>query len=300
MNRYLILGFLSLIRFSFAYDYELVVAAIFKDEAPYFKEWIEYHKMLGVEHFRLYNNDSRDNYLTVLQPYIQRGEVTLIDWPSTKEDLNNWCLYTQWPACKDSIEYYKERSKWLAIIDIDEFIVPLESSSITQFLENYESYPGVVINWQCFGTSYVQQIPPDKLMIEMLCLKAVPNSTRNLPVKSIVRPELVDTTKMAWSPHTFYYLNNQEAVFPDKCQREETLDISRWEIHLDKAVIHHYVHRTETYFWSQKIPKKYRMENGGVMKDQKYIKKWRFDCNQEEDKTIFRFVDELKKRIFEL
>jgi len=29
--------------------YTLAIAAIFKDEAPYLKEWIEYHKLVGVE-----------------------------------------------------------------------------------------------------------------------------------------------------------------------------------------------------------------------------------------------------------
>lgn len=31
--------------------YYLAAAAIFQDEAPYLKEWIEYHKLIGVEHF---------------------------------------------------------------------------------------------------------------------------------------------------------------------------------------------------------------------------------------------------------
>ena len=34
--------------------YQLSLILIFKDEAPYLQEWLEYHLMLGVQHFYLY------------------------------------------------------------------------------------------------------------------------------------------------------------------------------------------------------------------------------------------------------
>ena len=33
--------------------YDLAVVAIFKDEARYLKEWLDYHLLAGVEHFYL-------------------------------------------------------------------------------------------------------------------------------------------------------------------------------------------------------------------------------------------------------
>jgi hypothetical protein len=54
---------------------------MFKDEAPWLKEWISYHhNILGVEHFYLYNNDSSDDYREVLRPWIDQHIVELIDW----------------------------------------------------------------------------------------------------------------------------------------------------------------------------------------------------------------------------
>ena len=38
--------------------YNVAVCAIFKNEAPYLKEWIEFNHLVGVEHFYLYNNNS--------------------------------------------------------------------------------------------------------------------------------------------------------------------------------------------------------------------------------------------------
>ena len=154
---------LTFFRILHSHQYTLTVASVFKDEAPYLKEWIEYHKIMGAEHFRLYNNNSEDDYLAVLSPYIQKGEVSLVEWPSNEEDLKNWVVLTQWRACVDAVNYYKEKSQWLAFLDIDEYLFPLEKPDMTTFLKDYEAYPGVVFSWQCFGTSFVPEIPPGQL-----------------------------------------------------------------------------------------------------------------------------------------
>lgn len=51
--------------------YYVSICGIFKDEAFYLKEWIEYHKKAGVDHIYLYNNNSTDNYLTIIKPYLE-------------------------------------------------------------------------------------------------------------------------------------------------------------------------------------------------------------------------------------
>ena len=37
--------------------YHIGICSIFKNEAPFLKEFIVYHKMIGVDHFYLYNNN---------------------------------------------------------------------------------------------------------------------------------------------------------------------------------------------------------------------------------------------------
>ncbi len=275
------------------YQYSLCVCAVFKDEAPYFKEWIEYHKLLGVEHFRLYNNDSTDNYLEALEPYIRSGDVTLLEWPSDPHRLGpkEWVQSTQFPALSDAIAHFTGISKWLAIIDIDEFVVPLRHSDLLSFLEEYESEAGVLINWQNFGTSKVQEIPPDKLMIEMLTLRAKEKSSYNYPVKSIVRPERVNLALKAWCPHTWMYLLPQDGwILPNH---------QHWKlgaIDVNKVRINHYVHKTERFFHEVKIANKERMEGKKMKKE--YIRDWKDSCNEVRDTEIFRFVPALRKRVF--
>ena len=62
------------------YAYELGIVTMFRNEANYLKEWIEYHHMLGVDHFLLYNDRSVDHWAEVLEPYISSNLVEVIEW----------------------------------------------------------------------------------------------------------------------------------------------------------------------------------------------------------------------------
>lgn len=58
----------------------LSILSIFKNEAPFLKEFIEYYLLMGVDHFYLYNINSEDDYADILRPYIDKGIVTFLDW----------------------------------------------------------------------------------------------------------------------------------------------------------------------------------------------------------------------------
>lgn len=125
--------------------YNVAVCAIFKNEAHYLKEWIEFNHIVGVDHFYLYNNNSEDDYMSVLTPYINSGLVTLYQW--TKNQAQMECY-------NDCIIKHKEETRWIGFIDIDEFIVPIEMNSIYEFLKPFENNRGSVkIYWKMFGTS---------------------------------------------------------------------------------------------------------------------------------------------------
>ena len=125
--------------------YNVSICAIFKNEAPYLREWIEFNHIVGIDHFYLYNNNSEDDYLSVLQPYIESGLVTLINWPHKQKQMECYM------AC---IDEYASETKWLGFVDIDEFVVPKSTNSIYEFLKPFEKKVGAVnIYWRLFGTS---------------------------------------------------------------------------------------------------------------------------------------------------
>ena len=130
------------------FPYNLAIVAIFKDEAPYLREWLDYHLLAGAEHFYLYNNDSSDDYEKVLAPYVEAELVTLIDWSGK---------LMQMPAYNDALKRFKFFCRYMAFIDLDEFIYPKTNRSIVEvtdeILSRDEQAQALAVNWQIFGSN---------------------------------------------------------------------------------------------------------------------------------------------------
>jgi hypothetical protein len=263
----------------------LSICAIFKDETSYLREWIEYHKLVGVQHFYLYENENEsDDFFAVLNPYIDSGEVTLIHWKDQNKDkwgdlIDAWVSTTQVTAYEHAIWMSQGKTKWLAFIDIDEFIVPVKEDSIVDVLAKYEDrFPGVEVLWDIFGTSNIEVIPSDKLMIEIMnkrCSKIHMNYDR----KTILKPEFYNG--FFQPPHDCLYVGESEA----------------YELDIDEMVINHYINRCNSYFFNVKLKNKMKMKN-------QKIENWQIHDlmalgNDEEDtrKVVQRFVPALKKKL---
>ena len=138
--------------------YNVSVCAIFKDEAAYLAEWIEYHKMVGVEHFYLYNNFSSDNYHEIIDPYIKNGLITLIDWPVNQGQIS---------AYQHCFDNYSEESRWIGLIDIDEFVTPIKTDDIYSVLSKFEKNRGAVLfYWRMFTSSGIVHRDTNNLVTE--------------------------------------------------------------------------------------------------------------------------------------
>lgn len=148
--------------------YYVSICAIFKNEARYMKEWIEFHRIIGIDHFYLYNNFSDDDYMSVLRPYIQQGTVTLTEWPIKQGQM---------AAYKDCAEKYGQETNWIAYIDLDEFIVPNAKDNISECLYEFEKRPIVIAYWRLFGSSGLMNRNPKGLVTEdfYLCWRKYTN-----------------------------------------------------------------------------------------------------------------------------
>lgn len=137
--------------------YYFSVCAIFKNEAAILREWILYYKVIGTDHIYLYNNNSDDDYISILQPFIDEGYVTLIDWPQK---------HAQMEAYQDCYARVRTETEWLAFFDMDEFLCPLKETNIKDFMRKYEGYPGLLVYWLLFGTNGQLEPIPNKLICE--------------------------------------------------------------------------------------------------------------------------------------
>lgn len=193
----------------------LAVTSVVKNEGPYLREWIEYHKIVGVERFYLYDNESDDDTKKILEPYIKEGTVVY-------HHLANHPITRKVPiveAYNDAIYKYRDRVRWMAVIDADEFIVPVEKNSIPEFLADYDQYPGVVANWMCFDSNGHDKKPTAHgglLTANFTRVRKEHNHNlggmgihKDTTVKSIVNPKLVLRYN---SEHYAIYYRNFRAV----------------------------------------------------------------------------------------
>lgn len=280
-----LLVLLFLPQFTFGYKYDLSICAIFQNEAEWLREWIEYHRIVGVEHFWLYNNNSTDHYKDILAPYIRRGIVELIDWPSPQDE--DWTPY-QNSAYDDSLKRARRATKWLAAIDVDEFIVPKSASTIPEILARFEKnrkVGGVMLFWQFFGTSHVWEIPANQTMIETLLMKAPVNYEGNHQVKTICRPDRVKNQYV----HVCTYLDPYYDVTMNGAGGPNQ------PIQIDQICIHHYWTKTEKYFREVKCPRRERYERRGYAEHE--LQKFQLELNQELDTSILRYVPYVKWRL---
>lgn len=186
-----------------SHKYQLSICAIFKNEADWLDEWILYHhKVLGVEHFYLYNNESTDDFESVLKPFIEKGLVELIYWDSKNPDHLAFGAFMDAPWNAAQIGAYNDClkrkalgvSKWVAMIDIDEYIVPKKSVKSFYHLLNQaeKNEKGTVsIHWRMFGTSGVEKLEEGEFLTEKLYRRSIDEDPKNQTVKSIHRPEAV-------------------------------------------------------------------------------------------------------------
>lgn len=176
---------------SHKFKYNFAICAIVKNEAPYLAEWIEYHKLLGTERFIIYDNESNDNIMDILGPYIDSGivEYHFISGAGRQIDAYNKCL-----------NLARGKIRWLAFIDIDEFIFPVLGESIPQMLQSYDKYPALAMHWMIYGDSH-HKTKTNGLVIERFTMHANTNFIKNQHVKVIVHP------------HQTYHMNIHNGIF---------------------------------------------------------------------------------------
>lgn len=191
--------------------YNLSICSVFKDEGEFLEEWIEYHRLLGVDHFYLYDYGSTDDFKEVLQPYIQEGIVTLVFWPITslfEDKALLWSLGVQIAAYENALLLRCKETNWLVFLDIDEFLVPAQANTLPELLHMYQDKPGITVSSQCFnGITDSRR----NLVIENILLVDAPKSKPEKEVsKTLFKPALCDG--FTWPPYRCSFKQNQHPI----------------------------------------------------------------------------------------
>lgn len=263
------------------FPHYLSLCAVIKNEGSYLIEWIEYHRMMGVEHFFIYDNDSTDDTKQVLQPYIQKGIVDYKLWPGKAVQISSY---------NDCIKNNKNKSFWIGFIDPDEFIVPISSKNITEFIKDYESYNGLGISWIVYGSSG-HKVKPNGLQIENYLYRVSEKLNSNEYVKSHIK-SVVNPRKVIRSlgAHFFKFIDRGAVLDESKKGIYKNTNHNLFK----KIRINHYYTRSKQEFYC-------KINRGKVTGEKKHNNpEALFDasnCNAEYDPIMKKYVSELKKRI---
>ena len=245
-----------------------------KNEKPYLKEWLEYHILQGVEHFYLCDNESTDGTKEYLKPYIDEKLITYIPMPGVNQQLK----------CYEKIvETYKNDTYWLAIIDLDEYLVPLQKRNMKSFLKDYEDVSEVSLHWMNYGDGEIFS-RQSGLIVETFTSHG---KTLNHTVKSIVKPEKIINFNDFGSNH---YMK-VEGLSVNEYHKPVSFMLN-YNISADKARINHYLVKSFNEF----IYKKKRGHPEGTSIDYEYYF-FHNDNSIKHDKSMERFLNELKKRM---
>lgn len=252
------------------FKYSVSIVAIAKNEGIYFKEWIEYHKMIGVEHFYIYNNDTEDNTKEILKPYIENGLVTWIDIHGKSQQAN---------AYNDAINQFKNETRWLCPLDLDEFICLKKHSNISEFMNNFNDCFQVSLRWMMYGSSgYIKQ--PKGLVIENFTKHAKECSSS---FKSIFNPRAaVDA----------YLVHN--AIGVGKWVDENHVKLGEASPSTDVVQINHYFTKSKEEFVNRKVARGSNTDWETITNAEKTFNEFQLKSNDVDDETMLSYALKLK------
>ena len=268
----------------------ICVVSVFKDEAPYLEEWIEFHRMLGVGGFVLYDNGSSDGSRALLAPYEAEGVVRVVDWRIFTDLVRPQAL-----AHAHAVANHGARWRWMAFIDVDEFLFPLEGGSLLAALAAYDDLPSLSLPWMNFGPDGHVEKPPG-LVIENYRERAVypfrPDQYSLVRHKTLVDPCRVT----AAGTHMHAVDGGPPASFTERRARitPETARDFRLLVS-ERLRLNHYFTRSEAEM-ARKLAKGRISRAGGVAPDALDNRLRQYRLATERDEAIQRFVPALKAR----
>ena len=132
--------------------YDVVMSTIFSWDAFRAKQWIDYHSLIGVDHFYLYYHGALSDLklmwpkdYDILMEYVEKGILTLIEW-----DIGYWkhhytvpgkypvhdigYYWTQVSQINHVPAEFGEFTNWMINITVDQFLVVRDHKNIKDFV----------------------------------------------------------------------------------------------------------------------------------------------------------------------
>lgn len=156
------------------------ICCIAKNEERYIHEWVDYHLKLGFDKIYIYCDDWQC-------PLTNSERVQVFHLPEI--------IAPQMPAYNHFLDSYSKGYDYVMFLDVDEFLVLKNHSSVQEFLNGKTESIG--INWVLFGDNGLSDDGSEGVLKRFTMRQEVPNKH----VKTFVR--VADGIKMQ-TPHNPY------------------------------------------------------------------------------------------------
>lgn len=236
------------------FDYAIVTTARWETDS--IVEWLLYHRSIGFGHVYVYCNDDEPLALyEVLLPFTD-GPAPFVTF------VHFGLLGLQRQMLLHCLRTYRHETRWLAFLDVDEFLLLRDAGDIRTFMTTMPPDTDCVyFNWIFFGTSGFVTRPNGSTLQQYKRRQAVVHPL----TKVLLRTALVTDAWLATNPiHNFWHeigdtlgpiaiynvlgepCNSYYHGFPEAAQ--QSLSGPRGPAILGRAVVHHYTLKSEADF----------------------------------------------------
>jgi Glycosyltransferase family 92 len=215
------------------------ICAVAKNEGIYLHEWIAYHRLLGFDEILVYDNESTDGSVQLLDELSKHGLVTPVPWSVGDHEAAQFTAYV------DGAARLGAGFGWVAFIDLDEFLVLPRHDTIADFLAEFETLDAIGVNWKNFGSSGLERYEP-RPVIDRFRRCSWREHGRNRRVKPLVRTAVMNRPGR---PHTPKVLPPARYVdiTGEKVRNGETRLVHHETIRLN----HYYTKSREEWEWKR-------------------------------------------------
>jgi len=261
----------------------LAIAMRVRDDLECLKENIEYHTLIGVDHFFIYDHKS---IIPLKEQLMGYKNVTV-------KIISTWKDFHGSVDLKKCVEQYKDEYEWIAFLDVDEFLVMKDGSTdLKEFLKSYEEYGGLCVWWRCFGSSGHKKKQKSVIEAYTQC-----SSRLGAAFKTILNTKFGTLSSNA---HWCDYVEGKCGV--DENYKEIKTPVHKWKstyLPADKKiVINHYIFRSDEE-WNDKI-EKWTDPEGTSRRTKSNMIRWRSNRNEPtnaiKDTSILELIKKVKEK----
>lgn len=258
---------------------KLGITTIQRNRAPWIKEWVAFHYLVGFRKFYIFLHKCSDETEKILTELKKKFDIEILT-----VDLG-----LEWPMLKcyqDSYINYGNTVDWMAFIDADEFLFPTQADSMTEALSEFngKQISALGVYWSCFGSSgYIEE--PQGLIIENYRYRPAHNFKANRHIKSIVRG---GQNKSVQTSNTHFFQTPLGTW--DENLRPIAGGLTNYEPLYKKFCINHYTCQSRSFFLN--VKSKFSMPDGSGTPDESSWEE--HDKNEVFDNSMDKFIEPLK------